>query len=47
MARGQGGMHYSVLPLIDQPADRPPCLGEHEGEEEGGGWKSDAALRYC
>lgn len=40
-------MHYSVLLLIHQLTDRPPCLGEHEGKEEGGGWKSDAALCYC
>lgn len=42
-----GGEHYSVLLLIHQPTDRPPCLGEQEGEEEGGGWKSDLALCYC
>lgn len=44
MARGQGGMHHSVLLLIHQPTDRPPCLVEHEEEEEGGCWKPDGAL---
>lgn len=43
MARGQGGLHRSVLLLIHQHTDRPPCLVEHEEKEEGGCWKPDGA----